>query len=539
MRPFSRPLIDLMLVVAGAVGLFALFFHLAMLNPHNIGWLLTGTDNGENALGLHAWLKDPHAHGFRTQALNAPDGVSLLFTDSNPLLAVLAVPLTGLLGGDIQLVGPWYLLCLMLHVALARAVLVPYARTPLALWSGVLLLSLLPTLYVREVHANLCAHWLILWALWIFIDPRRAADWRWWLAVLGVSALIHSYLLLMVAAIWGSAMLERLVRAPGERGRTLLGAGVVLAVVAGVLSMLVDRGGLISSGTYGRFGMPLDALWNPAISAMSVFLPAIPQAADRQMEAFQYLGAGLLLLVVAAPILHWRAVPSPSVTTLHRRLCWLIPALVVLALLAISNRVDLAGRTVLTIPLSAQALALVDPVRASSRLFWPVAYVLALTAITQAYRLAPRRAALLLVGALALQMIDMIGVIGYTRHQTAAADAPVRWRITRDPRWASVIAQATDVTFMPPDATRQLDLFQEIAWRAVDAHRPVRLVYAARTSRVTAERLATEYRAFQQGRLVPGRLYVILPNTPIPAAARTRLATLDGVRVVLPTVQPR
>ncbi|WP_150126864.1 DUF6311 domain-containing protein [Sphingomonas panacis] len=533
MPPLHRSPFDLLLVALIAGALFLCFYNVAMLDPGNVGWLLRGTDNGENALGLHAWLNDPVARGFRTYLLNAPDGVTLLFTDSNPLLALLVRPFAP--RGDFQMVGPWLLSCLVLHVVFARALLAPFARTHLALWCGVLLLTLLPTLYVRQVHANLSAHWLILWALWVFADPRRAGDWRWWLAVLGVAATIHSYLLVMVAAIWGSALIERLARADMRaRIGVMLGAAATMCVVIGIVSLLVDRGGLVSSGTFGRFGMPLDAPWNPALPGLSPFLPAHAQAADRQMEAFQYLGAGLLLLIVAAPLLALRTAAAPAITALHRRLLWLMPAFVVLTLLAISRRVDFAGQTLLTIPMSAQAMALVDPVRASSRLFWPIAYGLTFWAVTGVYRLPPERAQVLLAAALALQMLDLVPLSALMRHDAAIAADHAKWRRTRDSRWTAVIARARDVTFMPPDPTARLDLFQEVAWRAIDARRPVRLVYAARTSAETAARLARETRDFADGRLTPGRLYVLLPGTPVPAAARARTVVLDGVRLVLP-----
>ena len=55
----------------------------------------------------------------------------------------------------------------------------------------------MPVLLNRYGHASLCAQWLILWALWVFVDPRRARASRWWWpAVLGVAAMVHSYLLL-------------------------------------------------------------------------------------------------------------------------------------------------------------------------------------------------------------------------------------------------------------------------------------------------------------------------------------------------------
>ncbi|WP_315760651.1 alginate export family protein [Sphingomonas sp. Y38-1Y] len=41
------------------VGLYLALFDPVTLDPTRVGWLIRGTDNGENALGLHAFLNDP------------------------------------------------------------------------------------------------------------------------------------------------------------------------------------------------------------------------------------------------------------------------------------------------------------------------------------------------------------------------------------------------------------------------------------------------------------------------------------------------
>ena len=525
----------MLLLLPGA--LFLLFFHPQILDPRNFGWLLQGTDNGENALGLHAWLNDRGAGpGLRTTLLNAPEGVALLFTDSNPLLGLLTAPFARLMPPDLQFVGPWILLCLVLQALFARTLLRPFAPSRTGLLLGVALLLLLPTLYARYIHANLMAHWLILAALCLFADPRRAGDARWWAPLLMVSAVIHNYLLFMVAAIWASALLERFFAMPGrgERLRLAGGAAITLAAVALVIAGLGIDGGFVPTRTYGVYGMSLDALWNPSNPSYSTLLPATTQRLRREFEGFQYLGAGLLLLIAMAPFIAARTAGPAPVVSLHRRLLWLVPACLALTLLAVSHQVDWAGRTLFEAPLAAAMIAALDPLRASARLFWPVAYILVLFAITAAYRLSPPRAVRLLAVVLALQLGDMTNMVKAIRHVTADASRPGSWRRTADPRWTQIIADSRDVAFVPVDIYGRLDLFQEVAWRAVSAGKPVRVVYAARNSALTDARLAAEQRAFETGRLVPDRLYVLDAAQPVPRGAEGRAAVLDGVRLILP-----
>lgn len=513
------------------VALFAWLFHPAMLDITNIGWVLRGTDNGENALGMHAWL---HAgNGFvHTGLLNAPEGISLLFTDSNPLLGLILKPLAVILPNNVQFVGPWIALSLFLHSFFAWRLLRPYAPDAVTLWAGVALMSIVPTLLQRFYHVNLMAHWLILCALWLFVDPRRARNLAAWAVLVLGTVLIHSYLLLMVAAIWGSAMLERFAAAlhARERIRLVVGSAAILTATGAVALSLGAGGSYVSTGSYGFFAMPLDALWNPDTDSYSRFLPAISQREGRGFEGFQYLGLGLLILLPLGLAAGWKGAPRDCEGDVLRRLRWLIPALVVLTLLALSNSVDIAGQRLLRLPLPAFLEPVTDMVRASGRLFWPVTYTLIFAALVAAYRMHLRRARLLLLALVALQLLDLLGMSTAIR-RFHADEARVRlYAHTPDPRWDALISQSREIAFESPDVTRNLQVFQDIAWRAVSAGKPVRTVYAARTATTTELRQRRETAAFRRGALVPGRLYVLIAGTIPPPGART--LRIDGVTVI-------
>ncbi len=527
MHRVATPLLLLLLPLA----VFLALFHPATLDVGNAGWLIRGTDNGENALGLHAWLHDPGpARSPRTTLLNAPEGVPLLFTDSNPLAALLAKPFAPLLPVDAQLVGPWVLLCLILSAGFAWALLRRHAPSRWALWTGVALLAFPPTLANRFIHTNLMAHWTILAALWLFLERPRRAGW-WWAALIAATTLIHSYLLVMVGAIWASALL----RDGWRRGRRALplavaqGAATVV-LVAGLAWWLGVRGGYMPTGNYGAFAMPLDALWNPGTPSYSNLLPAIAQREGRGFEGFQYLGAGGLALVAIA-IWAARNPPPAAQRALLGHLRWLVPALIVLTLLAVSNRPDIAGIKLPRLELPVVVTNALDAVRASGRLFWPVGYVIVLVALLAIYRLRERAGPLLIV-LLSLQIADLFSMAQAVHRTSAEAGSRQLYVRTPDPRWDALIAEARDVAFMPGDPTRDLGLFQEIAWRAVKAGKPVTSVYSARTSVATARRLAAEEAAFVRGELVPGRLYIIVPPTDLPPIGPSLTIAVDNVSLI-------
>ncbi|MBY0583694.1 MAG: hypothetical protein K2P68_12360 [Sphingomonas sp.] len=516
------------LLILLPLSFFLAFFHWETLQVDNPGWLLRGTDNGENALGSHAYWHDPAAGmSLRTTMLDAPDGVPVLYTDSNPLVTLLAKPLAKMLPVDAQLVGSIILINLIFQAFFAWLLLRRHAPGPVALWAGVVLLAFPPTLANRFMHVNLMAHWMILAALYLFLDDRRAGQLRWWAPLITVCALVHSYLLVMIGAIWASAMLVRFVKGDTRDRILTIGQSISVLTLVVLLAKWLGVGDQKSTGTFGNFAMPLDALWNPHNSNFSTLVPAHHDYGGLWFEGFQYLGAGGLALVAAAIIIGWSLPIRDGERAVGRRLWGMVPALTVLSLLA-----------TLQVSLPPMVMAVLDLVRASGRLFWPVGYVLVMMSVLTVYRLSTERAGLALVAMIALQVVDLSGMAATIRMQSQEAVRHRLYARTTDPRWDQLVTRAKSVTFMPDDVPRDLGIFQEVAWRAIKAGRPVANVYAARPSGAAIARHSAEAAAFERGELVPGRLYVMLKGSAVaPAALRAagaRVMTLDGRTIIAP-----
>lgn len=508
-----------------AMGLFVWWMHPQVLDVTNVGWTLNGKDWGQNALGLATYLRQGTWPGGWTPLILSPEGVHLLMMDSNPLLGLLLKPFTGwLLPPGVQFVGWVLLVHLLLHVGFAWLLVRDRAPSTAAALAGAALLSLLPTLYNRYPHSNLAAHWLILWALWLFIERPRS--WSQWLAPIAVAGLIHSYLLLMVLAIWGSAVLRE-VGTKGDRAGAITSLAAVAAFGVGLTFYhgLTDRP--VSTGTYGSFPMALDALWNPVVSTNSVFLPASMFSPNQGFEGFQYLGAGLLLLVAVAVATAFRRFPRRD------GMVWLAPAFLVLTLVAVSDVVIVGGTRWLHARPPQGVIHALDLVRASGRLFWPVAYAIVYAAILAVYRLP--RAGLVLAAALVLQVADMTPMMAAIRAETARAATRDTYQRTRDPRWDALIARAGAIDVEPHEPFRDVQLIEELGWRAMLACRPMRYMYVSRVSRAATARLADDRRAFLAGRIDPTWLVVLYPGEPVPASLAARAIVLDGVRVIPPS----
>jgi hypothetical protein len=518
-----------------SVTIFASWLHLAVLNPTRVGWLLDGNDHGQGAIGLAAYLRAPPVWpSLHSSMLMAPQGLSVALTDSNPLLALLLRPFAAVLPVGIQYFGLWLFVCILLHTGFAAALVRRYAPNPVATWIGAALMTLMPVLLARFGHVNLCAQWLILWALWIFVDAKRSRQPGWWVAVIVTAALIHPYLLVMVAGVWASAMLRQFVLAADGKARIAMISDVAMVVaplliIPQLLGLVGDP--VVATGSYGGFAMSLDALWNPNEHVYSALLPAKSLDHSQGLEGMNYLGVGLLALALVALV--WRLRnrnPRPEAESLGP-LIWLVPAFVAITVIALMPHFIWRGQIIATLPMPELMPKLLDPIRAAGRMFWPVDYVIALVAIAIACRI--RFGTLILGAALLLQIVDLAPLFTFARASSVAAMDPRAYRRTRDPRWDALIAKADMIEFEPPQPYRDLTLLEEVTWRAVVVGRPVRYFYASREPVAVKHRLEADSFAFATGQIDPRHLYVLLDGWAPPSLAG-RVTKIDGVSIIAP-----
>jgi hypothetical protein len=73
--------------------LFLCFFNVHTLDPTRIGWVLQN-DWGQHSLGWNAFRHEPWSTFNHESLLGAPTGLSVIYTDSNPLFAFIFRPWT-------------------------------------------------------------------------------------------------------------------------------------------------------------------------------------------------------------------------------------------------------------------------------------------------------------------------------------------------------------------------------------------------------------------------------------------------------------
>ena len=324
-----------------------------------------------------------------TQAVNAPAGVSVAYTDSIPLLAVLCRPLAAAVGGTFQYFGWFTLVCFALQGGFAALLCGLFADGLLAPLAGSLVFAASPILIERAFrHTSLGAQWLVLAALYCYFACRRQGRFASrGLFVINILAVgIHPYFLPMTYAVTLALLLEYAVqKRQWLRPALFLGGNMVCTVLLGwALGLFYGTATSGGQALYGYFAMNLNALWNPVgVNGVlySRLLPAQNQV-NGNYDAFAYLGLGVLAALPVVLVLARRRIAA-----LIRRHWALCAVCAVLTVFAVSNVITANGVTLATLPLPASLTKLFSMFRSGGRLFWPVYDLLTLAAFAGLARL--------------------------------------------------------------------------------------------------------------------------------------------------------
>ncbi len=329
----------------------------------------------------------------------------------------------------------------------------------------------MPIFLFRLWHAALDGHFFILIMLGLYLRTVRGSRG----ALVGgcmlqvALLLIHPYLMLMDSALLLAAPLTLLLR-HDARGRGTLLAVILSSGAMLLLGQLLGYWGASSDGGFGFYSMNLVAPFWPTFSALIPGIPFAPiDATGGQAAGYNYMGLGLLGLLaistVGWPV--WRA--------LIRDHPGLVLACFTLSVLAITNWVFVFHYRIVHVPLRSM---LFSQMRASGRLFWPVAYTLMIGGPIVVLRRFPRAGSLVLLAAAALQFAD-----AQTLRRMDGADLRNPAPYPFDPERLAAILRAHDQLVVLPSFPCNGDgvpTNEDLLWIAARSRMAISSIYMAR-----------------------------------------------------------
>lgn len=424
--------LGLLLSVTLSLGYAWWLYGFPMLHGTAPFWWRDNADVTQYLAGFNAFASDDWRWPLlRVNTLNTPDGTLATFLDTIPLYA-LVLKLFTQGKGYWNPYGLWIAICFTLQgVGTWWMCRETRTRNWIALAALALLCAGFPALTLRISHTSLMSHWLLLFALAIYLRSSRIGTLAtsWWVALVVGAFYINIYLFAMVSAIFAADVLRQLARAPATPasvGRALLApvAAYGLLYASMWATMLpLPPGSVNREWGFGYYSMNMLAPLHGGI-----FLEFLhPVAHNGQAEGYNYLGVFVLALAAVVQRLTRRRDPD-----FWRRHNALLGMLVALTVFALSNIVHIGETRLFAVLLPEWMTVATTTFRASGRFFWPVGYaitafaVLGLARHTHALVAAP-----ILAGVVALQYIDL-ELHHHHVHKTVAQPSP---RAIDETRW--------------------------------------------------------------------------------------------------------
>jgi hypothetical protein len=337
-------------------------------------------------------------------ALGESLGSSVVFTDSIPLMAFLFKPFSSWLPTEFQYFGFWIIFCFILQSIFAWKILSRFVSGRMALALSTCFFVLSPVMLFRMLaHEALIGHWVILAAIYLYLlDSPKAARWA---ILIGVTCLIHAYLVVMVGAIWFADLFRRaLLRKMCALHvlREMLGVLCVLALTTWTAGYFVEADPTQGMG-FGLYRFNFIAPFSP-MGIFSSWLPLYLMEGD--YEGFAYLGIGMIGLAMVAFV---GLLLSGTQRITHRSKFIVLAVLCLLFLAyAASNRIAWGSSLLWQYEVPEIMLPLTATFRASGRFAWPVIYLLQIGILVTVLTRFPKRIALSLVfGGLLMQSVEL------------------------------------------------------------------------------------------------------------------------------------
>ena len=441
-RGFLSWLIKNMVWLSGAAvgaAAFLCIYGVHVLNVTYTDWLLGGGDLTQHYLG---WCF------FRDSAWTFPVGlmdrmswpyeVSVIFTDSVPLLAVFFKLFRGILPEQFQYFGLWGLMCFLLQGAFASLLIHHYVGKKAEAAVGSLLFILTPVLLSQmTVNMALGAHWLVLLCLWLGIMRERLKPVRTavcWGAAGLLAAGVQLYFIPICGLILLSFFLTDLVKKKEiRRGAAAVGAFAACSVGMTALLGGFSHAHLADFTILGQAAFNLNGLFNP--QGWSRVIETLPVRGDDAQEGLAFPGVGILLALTAG-LIGWfgriafrlfvrRENPFPALAAGLRggqgypgtgspygrkgeNAGAFLLLSVLCVMIALSSQISLGSDVLVSFSLPQWAVRLWGMVGNTGRFIWPVVYLVILGSVVFLEKSMPYQsmAAVLLVIFTVLQAAD-------------------------------------------------------------------------------------------------------------------------------------
>lgn len=422
--------------------------------PWNLEWLNGKGDGSYDQLGFEFFRKSPLLQWPITAMPNYVAGSGQVLGSGNGLFAIPAKIIGLVVPGEFQYLGIWIIFCFCLQGLFAERLISRLTDSKalqiLAAMSFIISPILLYRIGVLR-HFQLGAHWLILAALYFYLDKNFKR--KQWALLLFLSILINIYITAMVVVIFIASNIKNVLYIP-KSGLARIASDFLLplaALISGFVFMgYASYGGNAKGSNFFRLS-PIAFVNSGDISGLtfSTTIKSIPSKNVsnfflEEPESFQYLGTGIVIGLIVSALLVSRFSKNLNLKFITP----LAISVLGLFIFSLSNRISISGYE-LTYWWPRLFHDVRQVFRASSRFGWPLYYLLFTTAFGfTVYRLSFSRKVLFAVAILLVSVADGGNGIQRVRNELSTSNDYVS--TIKDQKWMD-LSENKDRIFIYPN----------------------------------------------------------------------------------------
>lgn len=359
--------------------------------------------------------------------LSYPFSMSVIYTDSIPIVSVFFKLLSPILPKTFQYFGLYGIVSFMLMGGFSMLLIHRFVESRvITVLSSMFFILSFPIIQRMYYHTALASQWLVILALviWVYsdIDSPVYKKCIIWGAMGFLCVGIHSYFLPMVGAIMLFAIIDECIsesKTSGNVRKKLLNGVYEIAsfCILAIFNLWI-LGGLYGGasaigGGIGSFESNLNTFFNPLGDGITK--ASLPLYNDFQYEGFGYLGLGMILLLgvlvlgfIGLAVIERREFKPVSYLKTHHRQFLMGLLFVLFFILASGPIFTLGDDKLFAVPLPGFIGKIADIFRSNGRFIWVSLYVIMLAIIVCLDRIMRKSIkAVILSLALILQVVDL------------------------------------------------------------------------------------------------------------------------------------
>ena len=401
--------------IIGAIT-FVVIYGFRILDVTYVDWLLMGGDLTQHYLGWEFFRKSNWNFPVGLiNGLNYPDKVSIMYTDSIPLFALIFKILSSILPEKFQYFGMFGIISFMLQGGIAGIIIRKITNNKIFALVAIPIFTFSTTIIQRMFeHTALGGQWLILLSILVCVFRNEITTFKMnvivWCSILLITINIHMYFIPMVGIIMFMYLINFGIKNRDWKKPMaifMLGMMVVLLDMYLLGAFYGYSNSSFSGSGLGYYNANINSLINPMdtstyLSGSSIFMKNLPLATDGQYEGYAFLGMGGLLLIVINVIGYIQQKVKDNKTKnifniTKAEFNLIIITIITFFVISFGLNITLNQYTLINIPMPSIIIQLYSVFRASGRFMWVVMYLILFISIVLLHKLYDRRVASILM----------------------------------------------------------------------------------------------------------------------------------------------